>query len=51
MYPSNLTNQQWEIIRPLIPDAKTGGKKIKGRKRQLLVDSLGLVIRSRLLMF
>ncbi|MDJ1183592.1 transposase, partial [Roseofilum casamattae] len=26
MYPSNLTDQQWEIIRPLIPDAKTGGR-------------------------
>ena len=26
IYPSNLTEQQWEIIRPLIPNAKSGGR-------------------------
>ncbi|HBQ98979.1 MAG TPA: hypothetical protein DD761_10760 [Cyanobacteria bacterium UBA11691] len=25
-YPSNLTEQQWAIIRPLIPNAKTSGR-------------------------
>jgi len=25
-YPSDLTNEQWDIIRPLIPDSKPGGR-------------------------
>ncbi len=26
-YSSNLTKEQWELIEPLIPEAKTGGRK------------------------
>jgi transposase len=26
-YPSNLTNEQWELLSELIPQAKTGGRK------------------------
>jgi hypothetical protein len=58
-YSSNLTEWQWELIEPLIPVAKPGGrkreveiwvvlnaigKKIKGRKRFVTVDPLGLVL-------
>jgi putative transposase len=25
-YPSDLTNEQWEVVRPLLPDAKPGGR-------------------------
>jgi putative transposase len=25
-YETDLTNDQWEILRPLIPEAKTGGR-------------------------
>jgi putative transposase len=27
VYSSNLTREQWELIEPLIPAAKTGGRK------------------------
>ncbi|MBE9251692.1 IS5/IS1182 family transposase, partial [Dolichospermum sp. LEGE 00240] len=27
VYSSNLTKEQWELIEPLIPRAKTGGRK------------------------
>jgi len=27
VYSSNLTKEQWELIEPLIPGAKTGGRK------------------------
>jgi len=27
VYSSNLTKEQWELIEPLIPAAKTGGRK------------------------
>jgi transposase len=37
-YPIDLNDQEWAWIEPLIPAAKTGG-----RKRHLLVDTLGLM--------
>jgi hypothetical protein len=38
-YSSNLTQWQWELIEPMIPAAKPGG-----RNRFLTVDTLGLVL-------
>jgi putative transposase len=29
VYSNNLTKEQWELIEPLIPAAKTGGRKRK----------------------
>src|SRR5438034_360761 len=51
-YPSDLTDAQWALIAPLIPPAEPGGrergydgvKKVNGRKRHLLVDTLGLIL-------
>ena len=79
-YPSDLSDEEWQHIAPLIPPAKQGGrkrtadvrevvtgivyvreerrkrgacidphgydagKKIKGKKRHLLVDTLGLLL-------
>src|SRR5712672_1338290 len=77
-YPSDLTDDEWRLVEPLIPPGKTGGgkrtvimrevvnglmyilstgcqwraipngydagKKIKGKKRHILVDTLGLLL-------
>jgi transposase len=77
-YPTDITDDQWELLQTLLPPAKAngrprttdlrvvinaifyilvsgaawrmlphdydGGKKVKGRKRHLMVDTLGLVI-------
>src|SRR2546428_8404946 len=68
-YPSDLTDDEWAHVEPLIPPAKRGGnkrhvevrevmngkgcidphgydagKKIKGKKRHILVDTLGLLL-------
>src|SRR5258705_158648 len=39
-YPSDLTDDEWGLVEPLIPP----GKKIKGKKRHILVDTLGLLL-------
>src|SRR2546428_466226 len=38
-YPTDLTDEQWAIIEPLIPPCKPAG-----RKRTLIVDTLGLLL-------
>src|SRR2546426_930809 len=54
-YRSDLTDAQWELIKPLLPPAKPGGrprtvdlreggKKVKGRKRHIVVDTMGLLL-------
>jgi transposase len=47
-YPTDMTDEQWELLQTLLPPAKAtdddGGKKIKGRKRHIMVDTLGLVM-------
>ncbi|WP_237110756.1 IS5 family transposase [Nonomuraea sp. MG754425] len=65
-YPSDLTNAQWELIEPLLPEPNAGcmdsqtvraaetvgaaacgydaGKKVKGQKRHVVVDTLGLLL-------
>jgi len=35
-YPSDLTNEQWEILRPLIPSAKHGGRPRKTDMRAVV---------------
>src|SRR3989338_3082387 len=35
-YPSDLTDQQWQIIKPLIPRAKPGGRKRSVNMREIL---------------
>jgi transposase len=55
---SDITDEQWELLKGFIPAAKTGGstqsepqavdcdggKKVKGRKRHILVDTWGLLM-------
>src|SRR5439155_284084 len=43
-YPSDLTDDEWAHVEPLIPPAKRAGKKVKGKKRHILVDTLGLLL-------
>ena len=42
-YQSDLTNEEWEIIREMIPDAKAGGRKRKHGKRRLLEGILYVI--------
>jgi putative transposase len=36
LYPSDLTDREWEYIKPLIPPAKTGGRHRKTDMRQVI---------------
>jgi putative transposase len=42
-YPSDLTNAQWRLIAPLIPDAKPGGRPRKYEMREVINGLLYLV--------
>jgi transposase len=44
-YPSDLTDAQWELIEPLLPPAKTGGRAEK-HPRRLIVDAILYVVRT-----
>jgi putative transposase len=35
-YPSDLTDEEWSLIDPLIPPAKTGGGKRRTNMRELI---------------
>lgn len=35
-YPTDLTDKQWAILEPLIPDAKPGGRPRKADKRRIV---------------
>ena len=35
-YPTDLTDNQWTILEPLIPDAKPGGRPRKAEKRRIV---------------
>ncbi len=35
-YPTDLTDNQWVILEPLIPDAKPGGRPRKAEKRRIV---------------
>jgi Transposase DDE domain len=50
-YPSDLTDEEWRHVEPLIPPAIDphgfdAGKKIKGKKRDFLVDTQGLLMQA-----
>ena len=36
LYPSDLSDQEWEILAPLIPPAKLGGRRRKWPMRKML---------------
>ncbi len=42
-YPSDLTNEQWKLIEPLLPPAKTGGRPRSTDLRQVIDGILYLV--------
>jgi transposase len=44
-YPSDLTDEQWAAIEPLVPDAKPGGRERKAAKREL-VEAILYVVRA-----
>jgi transposase len=44
-YPSDLTDKQWAVIEPLVPDAKPGGRERKADKREL-VEAILYALRS-----
>jgi putative transposase len=46
-YPSDLTNEQWEVIRPLLPAAKPGGRPRSVDLREV-VNALLYVLRTGL---
>lgn len=35
-YPTDLMDNQWAILEPLIPDAKPGGRPRKAEKRRIV---------------
>jgi hypothetical protein len=40
-YSSNLTQEQWELLEPLIPAAKTGGERAGGKQVLNKVKQMG----------
>ena len=44
-YPSDLTDQQWELVEPLLPPVKSGGRPEK-HPRRLIVDAILYVVRT-----
>ncbi len=44
-YPTDLTNQEWEIIAPLIPPPKPGGRNRKVEIREIL-DAIFYLLRT-----
>src|SRR5260370_1123094 len=38
-YPSDLTDDEWGLVEPLIPPGETDGRK--GTKRHILIDTVG----------
>ena len=39
-YPSDLTDEEWGLIKPLIPPAKRGGNKRAVNEREIIEQSL-----------
>ena len=45
IYPSDLTDREWEYIKPLIPAAKTGGRK-RSTDMRLVLNAVFYIIRT-----
>ncbi len=43
-YPSDLSDKEWEVIRPLVPEARSGGRPRAHQTRELL-DAIFYVLR------
>lgn len=43
-YPTDLTDAEWAILRPLVPPPKSGGRP--ARKRREILDAIGYVVRT-----
>src|SRR5947209_5025473 len=46
-YPSDVTDEQWALVEPLIPvypGGRDNAKNVDGRKRHIVVDSMGLLL-------
>jgi len=44
-YPSDLTDQQWNLVEPLLPGVNTGGRPEK-HPRRVIVDAILYVVRT-----
>jgi transposase len=44
-YPSDLTDEQWELVEPLLPPVKTGGRP-ETHPRRAIVDAIFYVVRT-----
>jgi len=44
-YPSDTSDKQWELIEPLLPDVRTGGRPEK-HPRRAVVDAILFVVRT-----
>ena len=44
-YPSDLTDQQWELVEPLLPAVNTGGRPEK-HPRRAIVDAILYLVRT-----
>ena len=43
-YPTDLTDAEWEILRPMIPEAKPGGRPRSAEMREV-VNAIFYVVR------
>ena len=44
-YPSDLTDKEWEIVEPLIPEPKSGGRPVKYERREIF-NAILYIVRS-----
>ncbi len=44
-YPSDLTDSEWSILEPLVPDPKPGGRPAKHARREI-IDAMLYVLRN-----
>lgn len=44
-YPSDVSDREWQILRPLVPEAKRGGRPAKHTRREI-VNAIFYVVRT-----
>jgi len=44
-YPTDLSDEEWTILKPLVPEAKPGGRPRTHQRRELLEDAIFYVVR------